>query len=63
MSQSTGSPMPAAAQQRAWWGDRGVSTKILTAVATAGIVAATVGVMGISALGDQSAADPALARP
>ena len=52
MSQSTsGSPMPAAVQQRAWWGDRGVSTKILTAVAGAGVVAATIGVMGISALG------------
>jgi len=35
----------------AWWGDRGVSTKILTAVGTAGVVAAGVGVMGIVALG------------
>ncbi len=52
MSQPTpGSPTPAGAQQRAWWGDRGVSTKILTAVAAAGVVAATVGVLGITALG------------
>ena len=34
-----------------WWGDRGVATKILTAVAAAGVVAAGVGVMGITALG------------
>jgi hypothetical protein len=39
---------------RSWttvWGDRGVSVKILTVVTAAGAVAATVGVMGISALG------------
>jgi methyl-accepting chemotaxis protein len=54
MSQSTGSPMPAAAQQRAWWGDRGVSTKILTAVGVASMVAAGVGLMGLTALGDSA---------
>ena len=45
---------PAAARGRSslsWWGDRGVSTKILTAVSAAGVVAATVGVMGITSLG------------
>src|SRR4051812_39073583 len=33
-----------------WWADRGVATKILTAVGTAGVVAAAVGLMGINAL-------------
>ncbi|RBY96895.1 methyl-accepting chemotaxis protein [Blastococcus sp. TF02-8] len=37
-----------------WWGDRGVSTKILTAVGAAGAVAATIGVMGITTLGDSA---------
>ncbi|MGY1762975.1 MULTISPECIES: methyl-accepting chemotaxis protein [unclassified Geodermatophilus] len=35
----------------AWWGDRGLSTKILSAVGTASLVAAGVGVMGLAALG------------
>ncbi len=35
----------------AWWGDRGVATKILSAVGVAGVVAAGVGIMGITALG------------
>src|SRR3712207_2072667 len=51
MSQSTpGSPMPPA-QQRAWWGDRGVRTKTLAAVAVTALVAVLVGVMGLTALG------------
>ena len=36
---------------RAWWGDRGVRTKVLAAVAVASLVAVLIGVMGISALG------------
>src|SRR4051812_30191082 len=36
---------------RAAWGDRGVKTKVLTAVAVASLVAVLIGVMGISALG------------
>ena len=42
-----GTPRPKAA----WWGDRGVRTKILAAVGAASVVAAGVGVMGLSALG------------
>ncbi len=43
---------PAApAQSRAWWGDRGVRTKTLAAVAVTALVAVVVGVMGLSALG------------
>ena len=45
----------APATSTAWWGDRGVSVKILTAVTAAGVVATTVGVMGISALGTSAA--------
>ena len=41
--------------RRAWWGDRGVRTKILTAVGAAAVVAAAVGVLGISALGTSAA--------
>src|SRR3954449_6771224 len=36
---------------RSWWGDRGVKTKVLAAVAVASLVAVLIGVMGISALG------------
>ena len=43
-------------RQRALWGDRGVRTKILTAVGVAGVVAAGVGVTGLAALGDSAAA-------
>jgi methyl-accepting chemotaxis protein len=42
MSQSNdGSTMPAAAQQRAWWGDLGVRTKTLAAVAVTALVASS----------------------
>ncbi|WP_369135734.1 MCP four helix bundle domain-containing protein, partial [Modestobacter sp. I12A-02662] len=34
-----------------WWGDRGVSTKILTAVGAAGLVAGVVGFTGLTAMG------------
>ncbi|WP_448615007.1 methyl-accepting chemotaxis protein [Modestobacter sp. URMC 112] len=53
------SPSPddrTAEHKASWWGDRGVSTKILTAVGAAGVVAATVGVMGLSALSTSAAA-------
>src|SRR3954454_8968707 len=53
------SPTPSTTK-RAWWGDRGVSTKIFTAVGAAGVVAATVGVLGISALGTPADATPRL---
>ena len=36
--------------RRSWWGDRGVKVKVLTAVGAAAVVAAGVGVMGLSAL-------------
>src|SRR4051794_32351030 len=52
---STTSPDDRTPEHKAsWWGDRGVSTKILTAVGTAGVVAAGVGVMGIVALGSSA---------
>jgi methyl-accepting chemotaxis protein len=52
MSQPTpGTPTPTGAQQRAWWGDRGVRTKTLAAVAVTALVAVFVGLMGLSALG------------
>jgi methyl-accepting chemotaxis protein len=54
------SPATPPSPSTAWWGDRGVSFKILTAVTTAGAVAATVGVMGISALGTSAASTQAL---
>src|SRR3712207_3745177 len=40
---------------RAWWGDRGVRTKTLAAVAVTATVAVGVGVMGVSALGTSAA--------
>src|SRR4051794_27427272 len=42
-SRSTSSPL-------SWWGDRGVKVKVLTAVGAAAVVAAGVGVMGLTAL-------------
>ena len=46
----TGAIAPTGAK-RALWGDRGVKVKVLTAVGAASAVAATVGVLGLSALG------------
>src|SRR5829696_6790201 len=43
------------AHESSWWGDRGVSTKILTAVGAAGVVAAGVGILGLTALGTSAA--------
>jgi methyl-accepting chemotaxis protein len=53
MSESVPSSRPT--PRRAWWGDRGVRTKTLTAVGAAALVAAGVGVLGISALGTSAA--------
>jgi methyl-accepting chemotaxis protein len=39
------------ARVTAWWGDRGVKTKILSAVSVAALVAVVVGVLGLQALG------------
>src|SRR3954451_18345083 len=39
------------ASPRAWWGDRGVKTKVLAAVEGASLVAVVIGVMGLPALG------------
>ena len=39
----------------AWWGDRGVKTKILAAVAVPAVAAATIGVLGMQAMGDATA--------
>jgi hypothetical protein len=40
-----------------WWGDRGVTTKVLSTVALGAVVTGTVGLMGVQALG--STADSA----
>src|SRR3954454_16131187 len=53
---STTSPDDRTPEHKAsWWGDRGVSTKILSAVGVAGVVAAGVGIMGLTALGSAAA--------
>jgi hypothetical protein len=51
-----------ATRPTAWWGDRGVRTKTLTAVGVTAAVAVGVGVMGISALGDTADATQDLYR-
>ncbi len=45
------SSSPSTSPRRSWWGDRGVKVKVLTAVGAAAVVAAGVGVMGLTALG------------
>ena len=54
---STPSPAtPAAAvRRRAWWGDRPVATKVLTAVGAASAVAVVIGVTGLQALASEAA--------
>ncbi|RBY92209.1 methyl-accepting chemotaxis protein [Blastococcus sp. TBT05-19] len=49
-----GSSTESTGRSASWWGDRGVSVKILTAVASATAVAAGVGIMGLTALGDSA---------
>src|SRR4051794_1621760 len=39
------------APRRAWWGDRGVRTKVVAAVGVAALVAVVIGVLGLIALG------------
>jgi methyl-accepting chemotaxis protein len=46
---------PSAARRAQWWGDRGVRTKVLTAVGTAAAVAVVIGVLGLFALGSAAA--------
>src|SRR4051794_3249061 len=53
MSESVPTSVPVT--RHAWWGDRGVRTKTLTAVGAAAAVAAGVGLLGISALGTSAA--------
>ncbi|MCF6745821.1 methyl-accepting chemotaxis protein [Blastococcus sp. KM273128] len=50
MTDTDARPTTAPARSRSWWGDRGIKTKILVAVAVAGFVAALVGVLGLQAL-------------
>ena len=38
-------------RRASWWGDRTVKTKILTSVGVAGVVAASIGVLGLQSLG------------
>jgi methyl-accepting chemotaxis protein len=54
---STTAPPPATApgRPRAWWGDRSVATKVLTAVGAASAVALVIGVTGLHALADEAA--------
>jgi methyl-accepting chemotaxis protein len=53
---SSTSPSPRPTMSRAaWWGDRGVKTKILSAVTVAGVVAGAIGVLGIRSLSDSAA--------
>jgi methyl-accepting chemotaxis protein len=54
VGRTASSPTAPETPSRAWWGDRGVATKVLVAVGAAGAVAAGVGVMGITALGDSA---------
>ncbi|WP_235494859.1 methyl-accepting chemotaxis protein [Geodermatophilus sp. Leaf369] len=49
---STSTPQPST---RAWWGDRSLRTKVLTAVAAGAVASVAIGVVGITATG--SAAD------
>ncbi|HEV7726816.1 MAG TPA: methyl-accepting chemotaxis protein, partial [Modestobacter sp.] len=59
--QTTAAPPPAQ-PSRALWGDRGVTTKVLSAVAVAGVVTAAVGVLGLQALSSSAAEGTALYR-
>ncbi len=47
---STDSPSPSTERRASWWGDRGVKTKVLTAVGVSAAVAAAIGVVGLSAM-------------
>ena len=51
-----GAAADAPARRRAWWGDRPVAVKVLTAVGAASVVAAVIGVTGLQALASEAAA-------
>src|SRR3954454_9484536 len=56
LSTSSGAAPAAPGSPRAsWWGDRGVRTKVLTAVGTAAAAAVAIGVLGLTSL-DSAAA-------
>src|SRR5690348_13284761 len=48
-------PADSGARRSAWWGDRGVRTKVLVAVAIAALVAVVIGVLGLFSLGAAAA--------
>ncbi|MBB3677628.1 methyl-accepting chemotaxis protein [Modestobacter versicolor] len=52
----SGAAPDAPVRQAAWWGDRSVATKVLTAVGAASAVAVVIGVTGLSALESEAAA-------
>ena len=53
---SPGAVADAPARRRAWWGDRPVAVKVLTAVGAASAVAAVIGVTGLQALASEAEA-------
>ena len=55
-------PSLSAARSRSWWGDRGVSTKILSAVGAASVVAVGIGVLGLTSLSSSASSTEALYR-
>ena len=48
-------PVESGARRATWWGDRGVRTKVLVAVAIAALVAVAIGVLGLFSLGAAAA--------
>ncbi len=48
-------PSGSPAQQRSWWGDRSVKTKVLSAASVTAVVAGGIGLMGISSLSTAAA--------
>ena len=51
---SPAAPTGAPARHRAWWGDRPVATKVLTAVGAAAAVAVVIGLTGLHALASEA---------
>jgi methyl-accepting chemotaxis protein len=52
---SAAAPAPGGASPLSWWEDRGVRTKVLTAVGIGAVAATTMGVLGITALNSAAA--------
>jgi methyl-accepting chemotaxis protein len=48
-------PVESGARRATWWGNRGVRTKVLVAVAIAALVAVAIGVLGLVSLGAAAA--------